>query len=115
MFARILRAGWRIVYEPAAVSWHSHRRTMEELRATVYGYGVGVYAMWTGLLIERRELGVLKLAWSWFRHSQLRALLPASGMTPEARALTREELRGCLNGPAAWVAAHRHMQRRSRG
>ena len=115
MFTRIMRAGLRIVYEPAAVSWHSHRQTLEEVRQTVYGYGVGVYAMWTGLLIEGRELGVLKLAWSWVRHSQFRALLPIKGMSPDARTLVRDEIRGCLHGPAAWFAARRRLRERSHG
>jgi hypothetical protein len=44
LFARILRSGYRIVYEPRALSWHRHRRTWEELRNTLQGYGVGVYA-----------------------------------------------------------------------
>ena len=105
MFTRILRGGHCIVYDPSAVAWHRHRRTMEELQQTVYGYGVGVYAMWTGLLLEARELGVLKLAWSWFRHSQWRALWPSRHTTREARALARAEIRGCLHGPAAWLAA----------
>ena len=105
MFTRMLRGGHCIVYDPAAVAWHRHRRTMEELEQTVYGYGVGVYAMWTGLLLEAREPGVLKLAWSWFRHSQWRALLPGGHSTREARALARAEIRGCLHGPAAWFAA----------
>jgi GT2 family glycosyltransferase len=99
MFARILSAGFRIVYDPAAVSWHRHRRTERELLNTVRGYGVGVYAMWTGLLWEKRELGVLKLAWSWLVHDQLRALF--------RNPLARAELRGCLTGPRAWFASHR--------
>ena len=80
---------------------------MDEVRQTVYGYGVGVYAMWTGLLLEARELGVLKLAWSWFWHSQLRAMLPGDSRTPEARTLVRDEIHGCLHGPRAWFAARR--------
>lgn len=109
MFARILTAGYRIAYDPAAVSWHRHRRTKEELLDTVYGYGVGVYAMWTGMLLERRELGALKLAWSWLRHGQLPVLLAARrGRSPQAHAeLVRAELRGCLHGPRAWFAARR--------
>ena len=114
MFTRILRAGHRIVYDPSAVSWHRHRHTMEELRQTVYGYGVGVYAMWTGLLVEARELGVLKLAWVWFRDSQFRSILPGGGRTREARALARVEIRGCLYGPWAWFAARR-LQPNGRG
>ena len=40
MFVRLLSAGHRIVYDPAAVSWHRHRRTHRELVDTLYGYGV---------------------------------------------------------------------------
>lgn len=109
MFARILASGYRIVYDPAAVSWHRHRRTKQELIDTVYGYGVGVYAMWTGMLVERRELGTLRLAWSWLRQSQLPTLLNSwRGRLPAAHAeLVRAELRGCLHGPRAWFAARR--------
>ena len=109
MFARILCAGYRIAYDPAAVSWHRHRRTRAEVFETVFGYGVGVYAMWTGLLFEKRELGVLRLAWSWFRHEHLPALMSGwRGTTRSDRTdLSRTELRGCLHGPRAWFAARR--------
>lgn len=109
MFARILGSGFRIAYDPTAVSWHRHRRDYEDLLRTVYGYGVGVYAMWTGLLLERRELGALRLAWAWFRHGQLPELVRAMrGRGQHARAaLVRAELRGCLHGPRAWFAARR--------
>jgi GT2 family glycosyltransferase len=110
MFVRIMTAGYRIVYDPAAVSWHRHRRTREELLDTVYGYGVGVYAMWTGMLLERRELGVLRLAWQWFRFGQWPLLRPAWRRDAAAReqaALARAEVRGCLHGPRAWFAARR--------
>ena len=33
--------GYRMVYEPRALSWHRHRRTWEELRNTLQGYGIG--------------------------------------------------------------------------
>jgi GT2 family glycosyltransferase len=109
MFARILRAGYRIAYDPAAISWHRHRRAHDALLETVYGYGVGVYAMWTGMLRERRELGALRLAWSWFRHGQLPVLLRAmrGGESRARAALVRAELRGCVHGPRAWFAARR--------
>jgi hypothetical protein len=102
-------AGYRIVYDPAAVSWHRHRRTTEELLDTIYGYGIGVYAMWTGFLLERREIGVARLAWQWFTQSQLKALLrPAE---PFARTVAWQELRGCLSGPRCWFAARRRQAR----
>jgi GT2 family glycosyltransferase len=109
LFVRAMLAGHRLVYDPAAVSWHRHRRTKEELLDTVYGYGVGVYAMWTGLLVERREVGMLRLAWHWFRDAQLRNVLQRRD--PVRRAIAWEELKGCLRGPAAWLAASRTRQR----
>lgn len=111
MFVRLLKAGHRIVYDPSAVSWHRHRRTYDELMDTVYGYGVGVYAMWTGLLAEHHETGVLRLAWRWFRRDQMRVLVPrrsgAGSSSSSARVLQRAELRGCLRGPKAWFKARR--------
>jgi hypothetical protein len=104
MFARILAGGYRIVYDPAAVSWHRHRRTHQELLDTVYGYGVGVYAMWTKLLLQR-ELGVLKQAWTWFRVEQLPVLLGRGRDIHSV--LVREQLRGCLHGPRAWLQSRR--------
>lgn len=108
MFTRILLAGYRIVYEPRAVSWHRHRRTHEELVDVVRGYGTGVYAMWAGLLIERREFGVLRLAWQWFRYDHLPILRRPSRFLADGRdALRRAELRGCVSGPRAWFASRR--------
>jgi len=109
MFSRILLAGQRIVYEPLAVSWHRHRRTMAELRDVVQGYGTGVYAMWTGLLFERRDLGVLRLAWQWFKYDHLPLLRsPQRLQARDGRDLMRRlELRGCLHGPAAWFASRK--------
>jgi cellulose synthase/poly-beta-1,6-N-acetylglucosamine synthase-like glycosyltransferase len=109
MFTRILLAGYRIIYEPRAVSWHRHRRTQEELVDVVRGYGTGVYAMWSGLLIERREFGVLRLAWQWFRYDHLPILRrPSRLRAGEGRdALRRAELRGCVAGPRAWLASRR--------
>ena len=107
MFVRLLATGHRIVYDPAAVSWHCHRRSDQELLDTVFGYGVGVYAMWTGLLLERLELGVFKRAWAWFWEEQLPAALGLEKGLPGAARLARAELRGCLRGPTAWLAARR--------
>ncbi|MGI8634002.1 MAG: glycosyltransferase family 2 protein, partial [Segetibacter sp.] len=74
-FARILIAGYHIVYEPEALSWHRHRRTLEETRKAIYGYGVGVYAFWTRLLVVEKELNILKFPWYWFKYTQFPNLI----------------------------------------
>jgi GT2 family glycosyltransferase len=112
MFTRILAAGYRIVYDPAALSWHRHRRTLEELRQTLYGYGAGVYATWTRHLLLDRDIGVLRLALAWFRHEQgpalARALLRRPGCVPLPFVLA--ELRGCIAGPRAYFASRRRVR-----
>ena len=65
MFARLLDAGHRIAYAPAAYVWHRHRRTIAEVRSTVYGYGVGVFAMLTKRLVEEGDLGAVLTAGRW--------------------------------------------------
>ena len=112
MFGRILAAGYRIVYEPQAVSWHRHRRTWTELRATLHGYGVGVYAVWTRRLLYEHELGVLRHAFRWLRYAQMPRLWHALRRGPESAPLdlVLAELRGCVAGPAAYWKARRQAR-----
>ncbi len=114
MFSRILAAGFRIVYDPAALNWHRHRRSFEELRDTLRGYGTGVYAMWTRALLNG-EISVLKQALAWLRHGQIpelvRSLRPASRRIPLTLVLA--ELRGCLAGPRAYFASRQALRRRT--
>jgi cellulose synthase/poly-beta-1,6-N-acetylglucosamine synthase-like glycosyltransferase len=114
MFGRILAAGYRIVYEPRAVSWHRHRRTWPELREAIHGYGVGVYAMWTRRLVVDHELGVLRHAYRWMRRVQLPLLWRSLSGAPDSPPLEllRAELRGCLAGPAAYFSARRRVRAR---
>ena len=112
MFGRILAAGFRIVYEPRAVSWHRHRRTWEELREAIHGYGVGVYAMWTRRLIVDRELGVLRHAARWLRLVQIPRLWRSLRRAPDSVPLDLllAELRGCCAGPQAYAASRRRLR-----
>jgi GT2 family glycosyltransferase len=112
MFGRILAAGYRIVYEPRAVSWHRHRRTWDELRAAIHGYGVGVYAMWTRRLVVDHEFGVLRHASRWLRREQLPRFWRSAWRRSESVPLDLliAELRGCLAGPFAYAAARRRVR-----
>ncbi|MCA9944144.1 MAG: glycosyltransferase [Anaerolineales bacterium] len=113
MFARILAQGYHIVYDPAALSWHRHRRTWEALRQTAYGYGVGIYAFWASLLLREQMLGVFSAAWGYWWHDQLpqlvKALLKRPGSLPLSLLLA--ELRGCLVGVPAYYRARRQLRR----
>jgi len=116
-FTRLLRNGHRIVYEPAALNWHRHRRTWRELKDVMYGYGVGVYAMWTRTLIHDRDWGVFRHAFGWFVHDQapnlVRSLLYPARDLPFDVLLA--ELRGCWAGPFAYMRARREARRMTNG
>lgn len=114
MFSRILAAGFRIVYEPAALSWHGHRREWEAVRRAVRGYGTGVYAFLAKQLLERREVGAPLVALAWMG-AQLPALARSALRRPGSAPLDLglAELRGCLAGPRAYLASRRAAARAS--
>jgi glycosyltransferase involved in cell wall biosynthesis len=109
MFARILIKGYEIIYEPNALSWHRHRRSWKELRSTIFGYGVGVYALLTCHFFLNTEWSVFSIAYRWFRKTQLRNLIRAVLQKPGSPPLDliTAELKGCLVGPWAYYAAKR--------
>jgi glycosyltransferase involved in cell wall biosynthesis len=110
MYTRILAAGYTIVYEPEALSWHRHRREWHELRSTIYGYGVGVYAYLTGQLL-RRESNAPRIALGWLRvqiPALLRSMLRRPGRVPLDLILA--ELAGCAVGPFAYFRSRRLVE-----
>jgi glycosyltransferase involved in cell wall biosynthesis len=113
MFSRILAAGYRIVYDPAAVSRHRHRRTWPELRQAVYGHGTGIYSFLTKSLLVDRELTAPLSAWGWLRHDQLPALLRSLVRHPsrEPLDLLLAELAGCIAGPWVYLSSRRRVAR----
>lgn len=68
---KLLLAGHTAVYEPAALTFHFHRRTVDELERQMSGYGVGLSAYYTALLLWRPRLvltltRLLPLVWRDF-------------------------------------------------
>lgn len=112
-FARILLAGYHIVYEPEALNWHRHRRTWPETIKAIRGYGIGVYAFWTRLLTAQREPGIIPFTYRWFFGQQLpnvmRAMFKRPGSHPLRLLLA--ELRGCVLGPWKYYASKRRLKR----
>ena len=116
MFSRILAQRYRIVYDPRALCRHRHRRTWAELLSTIYGYGVGTYAFWTRKVLYEGEFGPLGVAWAWLWYQQLPNLIRAVLQRPDSPPLDLciAELRGCLTGPGAYVAARRAVDQQDR-
>jgi GT2 family glycosyltransferase len=73
MFARILEHGAPIVYTPAALVWHRHRRDNVQLYSCIFGYGVGLYSFLTKRLIEAGDLQAITIGARWFIGPLLKA------------------------------------------
>ncbi|MBQ0828790.1 glycosyltransferase [Streptomyces tagetis] len=55
-FVRVLAQGHRLRYTPAALVWHHHREGWRDLETQAYGYGAGLTAYLTALLVNRPAL-----------------------------------------------------------
>lgn len=112
-FYRTLARGYRIVYEPAALVWHRHRKDWDSLRHTLYGYGVGVFAWWTHAFLEERELTLLWHAPNWFREYYLRNLVRSLLKRPDHTPLELAwaEFSGALMGPINYFRSRRQLRR----
>ncbi|WP_210411335.1 glycosyltransferase family 2 protein [Pseudarthrobacter sp. NIBRBAC000502771] len=64
MFTRVLLEGHALVVQPAAIVWHRHRDGLEDLRIQARGYGNGLGAWMTKVMIDPRTAR-LALARSW--------------------------------------------------
>jgi glycosyltransferase involved in cell wall biosynthesis len=102
LFARLLAAGHRILYEPRAFVFHQHRPDWAALDRAVRGYGVGASAALWKLLLEDGELEAPR-AGLWLVRQYLRAQVRRAtgrGDAIETR-IAWSYLRGALGGPRA--------------
>lgn len=108
-FYRLLSLGYKIVYTPEAVVWHRHRRSMEELRSTLYDYSIGTYVFLIRCLFKYGELATIRIGLGWFLSHHMRHLWSRvrqhPGMQPIT--LTLSEIRGVLAAPKAYLLSRR--------
>ncbi len=107
---RVVTSGSRLVYEPAAMVWHAHRRVAGQVRHTLYRYGVGLAAMLTRWLLESPQVRRDMLA-KFSRGA--RYLLSSDSDKNENKTdtfpseLTRVELLGVASGPGLLLRSRR--------
>lgn len=106
---RILAAGYRIAYDPQALNWHRHRRSMQELQRQIYGYECAFFAMLTKSIFFERNPKALMRGLTWLRHhipSLARSLRQQQHRTlPFNVAWT--QTKGALAGPGRYLRARR--------
>ena len=69
MFFRVLKEGHTLLYEPAAIVRHRHRRDYASLRRQIVNNGIGFtsYMVRSSLHHPKERLAFLRLAWIWLR------------------------------------------------
>jgi GT2 family glycosyltransferase len=108
LFYKVLKAGYTIVYEPAAWVWHKHRREMPALRRQIFNYSKGHVAYhlttWLSDGDWRAVINLLALP----AHHLQRALRRLLGRSDYPLSLILIEVVGNLAGPwALWRSRQR--------
>jgi glycosyltransferase involved in cell wall biosynthesis len=115
---RLVLGGATLVYEPAAIVFHHHHRDYAALQAQVYSYGVGLSAMLTRSVLHSPRLAGQLLA--RLPKGLDHMLSPTSAKNVNKgvgypRELSRQELRGLLAGPSAYLRARWALRQRLAG
>jgi GT2 family glycosyltransferase len=110
MFFRVLKAGHMLVYEPAAIVRHRHRRDYEGLRTQLSNNGIGFYSyLVRSATAHPNERGAfVRLGAWWLWYWNVRRLIRSfvqPGSFP--RDLVLAELRGSLTGLRRYRSASR--------
>ncbi|HEV7899800.1 MAG TPA: glycosyltransferase family 2 protein [Planosporangium sp.] len=105
-FTRILLGGGTIVYQPGALTWHYHRRDVEGLRRQMIGYGAGLTAAYTSLVLAdpRVLVGLARLVPTALRDLTSDDSLRSAGLEADfPRKLMGANRRGMLAGPLLYL------------
>lgn len=117
-FTQVLVGGGTIVYQPTAVTHHYHRRDLAGLEKQMVGYGAGLTAAYTSLLLRRPGLlwPLLKLAPGALRDLTGKDSLRVSTLRDDfPRELLKANRRGMLAGPRAYLKGRRAARAKLRG
>ena len=114
-FTQVLLSGGTIVYQPSAVTHHYHRRDFDGLHKQMVGYGSGLTAAYTSLLLGRPGLlwPLLKLAPGALRDLTSSDSLRVSTLQDDfPRELLKANRRGMIAGPLAYLKGRRAARHR---
>ena len=112
-FFSVVSAGYTLAYQPAAIVYHSHRRDLEGLRSQMYGYGAGLTAFLTKIVLERPRL-LLDIAWR-VPFGAAHAVGSRPGRRERRarrlpRGLALSERRGMIAGPLGYLIERRRRR-----
>jgi glycosyltransferase involved in cell wall biosynthesis len=104
-FFQVIARGYKLVYEPAAVVYHCHRRDYKGLYKQLYRFGTGFTAYLTrSLLVNPRLIPdfVVKLPYALFFVLSRKPVPNRAQSINYPKELDRAEIRGMLRGPLTY-------------
>jgi glycosyltransferase involved in cell wall biosynthesis len=107
-FTELLCAGGTVVYQPTALTRHFHRRSIEELTLQMRGYGVGLTAFYTSLVLTRprRIPELVRLVPTAFRDVLGKESLRSGALPSDfPKELLKANRKGALVGPLRYIRA----------
>lgn len=112
----ILLSGRSVVYRPSALLWHRHRSDLEGLCSQLYGYGVGLTAFYTRLVLTRPELipAIMRLVPAAFREVLGEGATRRASMRDFPRQADAAHRRGMMFGPVAYLRGRRRARKYAR-
>jgi GT2 family glycosyltransferase len=109
-FFRVIINGGTLIYTPAAIIYHQHRRDMKSLRKQMYGYGLGFTAYLTKNLCAKPQLIFdlsRKIPYGLVKLLQFRIYGHSRKEQYYSKELVRLEQKGMLYGPIAYFQTRR--------
>jgi glycosyltransferase involved in cell wall biosynthesis len=106
LFFQVITAGHKLVYTPAALLYHLHRRDYADLRRQIYSYGVGLTAYLTKCALGNPRLLfdlLTKVPYGLYHAVSPRSHENSARSAHYPKDLTILELKGMLHGPLAYV------------
>jgi glycosyltransferase involved in cell wall biosynthesis len=112
-FTDVLLSGRSVVYRPSAILWHCHRPDLESLCSQLYGYGVGLTAFYTRLVLTRPRLipAIIRLVPAAFREVLGEGATRRASMRDFPRQADAAHRRGMLFGPVAYLRGRRRARK----
>jgi len=106
VFFQTIKRGHKLVYEPAALVYHCHRRSYADLQKQIFNYGVGLTAYLTKNILEQPrcllEL-MLKIPYGLFFTLSTRSPRNRKKQGHYPRELALLEFKGMLQGPYVYL------------
>jgi GT2 family glycosyltransferase len=112
-FFQVITKGYKLVYEPAAILYHLHRREYTALQKQMYNYGVGLTAYLMKCILDNPAIlfdFVTKVPYGIFFILSNRSPKNIKKSSDYPKELTKLELRGMFFGPFAYLKSRKDMR-----